>query len=369
MMRSLKGILMLLLLADFLAPGWGGVLLEPKKAPEWRVQEWINSDPGNVASLRGKVVLINFFQLWCPACNDFSIPLFKEWEEKFGDNEELVIVSIHTVFEGHDEQTPAKLRAFVREKGITHPVGVDAYMKNNPVPQTMELYETGGTPHVAIIDKTGDLVFSHFGRFDPAPIDRFVTRLLDKKKPLGSTIVKPDRPVPRNPTAGLLKKDEPEAQPKQPPARQASNEDDDDKEEEEEDDSDPDKELSGSYKLRFEPLTVSCGEVGSPVDVITQVTVKEQTIVAKFSRPYAGLRALTVNYDAGSGDFDGEVEKEGTERGGAKVDVSVQVSGRFVTIAEPPEIEYDFYVEKRSEDGSSDCVIEGRGGGARFRTR
>ena len=105
------------------------------------------------------------------------------------------------------------------------------------------------------------------------------------------------------------------------------------------------------------------------LSVITQVTVKGSTIVAKFSRPYAGLRAVTVDYDSGSGDFQAELQQQGTDKGGVKVDVNVQINGRFVTIAEPPEIEYDYYVNKSSEDGSLDCVIEGRGGGARFRAR
>ena len=81
-----------------------------------------------------------------------------------------------------------------------------------------------------------------------------------------------------------------------------------------------------------------------------------------------GLRALTVNY-SGGGNFEAQVEQQGTEKGGAKVDITIQVTGRFVSITDPPEIEYDYYIDKRSEDGSLDCVIEGRGGGARFRTR
>ena len=156
-----------------------GVLLEPTNAPDWVVSEWLNGDPGRLADQKGKVVLIDFFQLWCPGCNSFSIPLFEKWEEKYADRDDVVIFSIHTVFEGHELQTPDHLRNFVKEKRIEHPVGIDTYVtKDAEVPVTMDLYKTGGTPHIVIIDRHGKLRFSHFGRFDPGPVEAFIDRIL-----------------------------------------------------------------------------------------------------------------------------------------------------------------------------------------------
>ena len=174
---------MALLVAGLGSLGWSGVVLEPAKAPGWKIQEWINSDPGRLQSHKGKVVLIDFFQLWCPGCNDFSIPLFEEWEEKFGTRDDVLIVSIHTVFEGHDVQNPRRLRQFVHERGIKHPVGIDAYDPKDPkgTPITMHRFETGGTPHVAIVDKHGKLRFSHFGQFRPDVVESFIDRLLKER--------------------------------------------------------------------------------------------------------------------------------------------------------------------------------------------
>jgi thiol-disulfide isomerase/thioredoxin len=345
-----------------------GVVLEPSSAPEWKVSEWINGDPGKLANHRGKIVLIDFFQLWCPGCNEFSIPLFQEWEQKFGVRNDVLIVSIHTVFEGHEEQTPERLREFVTEKGITHPVGIDAYaVPAPPPPVTMDRFETGGTPHIAIVDREGRLRFSHFGRFDPQPVERFIERLFEEKKSLNIKSKPRDnkkrskgkrtvsQPPGRRPPAGRS----------QPANEQVAAEEPEDKK----GDDGPDKSLSGSYKLRFEPLSRSCGDVGQAMEVITQVVVKSDGILAKFSRPYLGVRQLNVSYDAGSGDFAAEVEQQATEKGGVAVELSLQMSGRFISIVDPPEIEYDYYLDKRSEDGSLDCVIEGRGGGARFRPR
>jgi hypothetical protein len=36
----------------------------PRVAPEWRVSEWFNSPALSLADLKGKVVVIDFFQLW-----------------------------------------------------------------------------------------------------------------------------------------------------------------------------------------------------------------------------------------------------------------------------------------------------------------
>lgn len=91
----------------------------PRTAPEWIISEWINGKGKSLKELRGKVVIVDFFQLWCPGCNQFSIPLLNHWEKVF-DKEikdgKLEIISIHTVFEGHDYQNPKKLKSFLRRK-------------------------------------------------------------------------------------------------------------------------------------------------------------------------------------------------------------------------------------------------------------
>jgi thiol-disulfide isomerase/thioredoxin len=163
------------------AAAQAGVLLSPTSAEEWEVSEWINADPGPLANYRGKVVFINFFQLWCPGSNSFSIPLFQKWEEEYDDRDDVVFISIHSVFESHKLQTPEQLRQFVEARGIKHPVGVDKYAKpGDEVPVTMNRYETGGSPHVVIVDQEGRVRFSHFGRFEVEPVEAFIQRLFNE---------------------------------------------------------------------------------------------------------------------------------------------------------------------------------------------
>ena len=122
-----------------------------------------------------------FFQLWCPGCNQFSIPLLKHWEQVFADetaNGKLEVVSIHTVFEGHDYQNNTRLRKFLKRKDIHHLVGIDRQKPGNFLPETMRIYGTRGTPEMAFIDKRGQVRFQNFGGFEVKPAEKLLRQLL-----------------------------------------------------------------------------------------------------------------------------------------------------------------------------------------------
>ena len=176
---SLAAILLMAFTAPALRAAMAG-----KKAPEWDISEWINSKPISLSGLRGKVVVIDFFQLWCPGCNSFSIPLMHHWEqvfEKEASKGDIAFVSIHTVFEGRSFQTPKRLRRFLKKKGINHAVGVDRHIGGNRLPETMRRYATSGTPEMAIIDKNGIIRMQHFGGFDPDYGEKLIRTLLDEQ--------------------------------------------------------------------------------------------------------------------------------------------------------------------------------------------
>ncbi|MGI9408605.1 MAG: TlpA family protein disulfide reductase [Hyphomicrobiaceae bacterium] len=155
----------------------------PRPAPQWEVVEWFNGDGGNVDTLRGKVVVIDFFQLWCPGCNSFSGPLMSHWQKEFAseiNTGSLHMVKIHTVFEGHNYQTVQRLKAYIKKKGITLPVGVDRHQEGRHVPITMGRYRTSGTPEMVIIDKRGMIRFQHFGYFDPKKVEPALVALMKR---------------------------------------------------------------------------------------------------------------------------------------------------------------------------------------------
>jgi len=45
-----------------------------KQAPEYEVSTWVQGVPRTLAELRGKVVLVDVFQVNCPGCFLFNLP-------------------------------------------------------------------------------------------------------------------------------------------------------------------------------------------------------------------------------------------------------------------------------------------------------
>ena len=157
---------------------------EASKAPEWNISEWMKGPGKSLSDLKGQVVIIDFFQLWCPGCNKFSIPLMAQWEKEFAieiETQKLTLLSIHTVFEGHSYQTNTRLKEYIKEKNFNHPVGVDNQTPGKRFPDTMIKYRTRGTPEMAFIDKWGNLRFQQFGYFDPVWATNYVRMLLLEK--------------------------------------------------------------------------------------------------------------------------------------------------------------------------------------------
>ncbi|MEO1544759.1 MAG: TlpA disulfide reductase family protein [Pseudomonadota bacterium] len=155
------------------------------QAPRWDVSEWINGDPGNVDTLKGRIIVIDFFQLWCPGCNSFSGPLLNQWQKTFADEiaeERMVLLKIHTVFEGHNYQTVERLKSYISEKGITLPVGVDRHRDGQRLPETMRAYRTRGTPEMAVIDQDGEIRFQQFGFFESPPVEAMMRDLLGRSR-------------------------------------------------------------------------------------------------------------------------------------------------------------------------------------------
>ncbi|MEB3021965.1 peroxiredoxin family protein [[Mycobacterium] crassicus] len=131
-------------------------------APELDVAEWIGQ-PSPLASLRGRVVLIETFQMLCPGCIRYGLPQAQRVHRLFP---ETAVIGLHTVFEHHDVTGPEALKVFLSEFDIRFPVGIDRHEGGNSMPVTMRRYGLQGTPSTLVIDRTGRLRFSHLGAID-----------------------------------------------------------------------------------------------------------------------------------------------------------------------------------------------------------
>ncbi|MGL4279620.1 MAG: redoxin domain-containing protein [Albidovulum sp.] len=135
----------------------------PPPAPEWSVSRWFNTEaPLTLASLRGRVVVIEAFQMLCPGCVSHGLPLAQAVDRLFPP-EQVAVIGLHTVFEHHAAMTPVSLEAFLYEYRVTFPVGVDE-AGTGAMPVTMERYRMRGTPSLILIDRIGRLRAHHFGQ-------------------------------------------------------------------------------------------------------------------------------------------------------------------------------------------------------------
>src|SRR5437867_12815072 len=84
---------------------------------------WLNSSPLKLADLRGKVVLVDFFEYSCVNCIR-TFPYLKEWQVRYAPLG-LQIIGVHTPQYGFS-MDPANVFAGVTRLGVTFPVAVDS---------------------------------------------------------------------------------------------------------------------------------------------------------------------------------------------------------------------------------------------------
>jgi thiol-disulfide isomerase/thioredoxin len=148
--------------------------------PEIDVAEWIDQQPVNLAALRGKVVLLDFWATWCGPCR-VSMPKINALSRRYKDRG-LVVLGL-TEFEGDVEGksvTRAEeleyLREFKRKQNITYGFGVSNDTK------TRHTYSIYTIPTTVLIDRKGRVRFLTISAndFEEEALARMVQKLLDE---------------------------------------------------------------------------------------------------------------------------------------------------------------------------------------------
>ena len=91
-------------------------------APEISGQSWVNSKPLNLAELKGKVALVEFWTFGCYNCRNVE-PYIRGWHQKYADKG-LVVIGVHTP-EFSYERSVANVQNYIREHSIKYPVVID----------------------------------------------------------------------------------------------------------------------------------------------------------------------------------------------------------------------------------------------------
>ena len=117
-------------------------------APELHNEIWLNSAPLQLAALRGKVVMVEFWTFGCINCRNMN-PWVRTWHEQYADDG-LVIIGVHTP-EFAYEQELANVQAAITDLGVTWPVAID----NDKA--TWRAYANHYWPAAYLIDKQGQI--------------------------------------------------------------------------------------------------------------------------------------------------------------------------------------------------------------------
>jgi cytochrome c biogenesis protein CcdA/thiol-disulfide isomerase/thioredoxin len=143
--------------AEGMMPGFDGATL------------WLNSPALTPASLRGKVVLVDFWTYSCINCLR-TLPYVRGWAEKYR-KAGLVVIGVHSP-EFAFEHDAGQVRAAVARLGVRYPVVLDNDFA------IWRAYKNEYWPAHYLIDAQGRIVAHHFGEGGEAETEAEIQRLL-----------------------------------------------------------------------------------------------------------------------------------------------------------------------------------------------
>ena len=148
----IKKLFLAVLCAALLCPaiGWGlgdrpvtGSITEENLAPNFTLPNLKGKDV-ELAAYKGKVVFLNFWTTWCPACRS-EMPSMEELWRKL-ERRDFILLAVSM-----DSERPAVER-FVKSGGYTFPVLLD------PQSKVADKFGIMAIPTTFIIDKKGRII-------------------------------------------------------------------------------------------------------------------------------------------------------------------------------------------------------------------
>jgi cytochrome c biogenesis protein CcdA/thiol-disulfide isomerase/thioredoxin len=133
---------------------------------------WLNSTPLTRESLKGKVVVVDFWTYSCINCLR-AIPYVEAWSEKY-KNDGLVVIGIHTPEFAFEKDRSNVARA-VQDLKITYPVAIDS---NYAI---WKAFNNEYWPAHYFIDAQGTIRYHHFGEGEYDKSEEVIQQLLKEK--------------------------------------------------------------------------------------------------------------------------------------------------------------------------------------------
>jgi len=186
-MRKLLGLIALVFVAVLAIAQFGPSALlgeetarqDSRPAPEFSgISAWLNSPPLTMESLRGKVVLVQFWTYSCINCLR-TLPYVTRWHEQYKDKG-LVVVGVHTP-EFAFEKERANVETAIKRLGIHYPVAQDNQYR------TWRAFGNQYWPAAYLIDRSGTIVATQFGEGGYQQMEIAIARLVGDRAPIAPT--------------------------------------------------------------------------------------------------------------------------------------------------------------------------------------
>ena len=145
------------------------VLTEKLRAPELTVEHWLNSTPLRLVDLRGRIVLIDFWDYTCINCLH-TLPYLQEWHRRY-QQAGLTILGIHAP-EFDFAHEPERVAQAVKTLDIAYPVAQDNSFK------TWNAFANRAWPAKYLIDPNGYIRAFHHGEGAYVEMEKQIQTLL-----------------------------------------------------------------------------------------------------------------------------------------------------------------------------------------------
>jgi thiol-disulfide isomerase/thioredoxin len=130
---------------------------------------WLNSPPLSFRQLRGRVVLVDFWDYTCANCIR-TLPYVQAWHERYREKK-LTVIGVHTP-EFTFAQYESNVERGIREFGLPYPVVVDSNR------EIWKAFANRYWPTKYLLDKDGYLRYGHFGEGGYGECEQVIQELI-----------------------------------------------------------------------------------------------------------------------------------------------------------------------------------------------